>query len=163
MFLTWRSFWPIYGSFDVTLAEIESRKADLSTELQESYLQWQRSFLILNLMRLWAVLFLPSIYGETFLHLSRFYREGKEEFCENVLSLIRKDMLTPLKEKIQSEKDAVERASGATIQKLLGKLFDWNRGKIIPKNCTWKAYAYWKLNLNSKVILWSWKNWGMKR
>ena len=99
-----------YGSFDVTLAEIESRKHTFHQSCKNIIYNGKESiFLILKLMRLWGVLFFTSKYGETFIHLSRFYREGKEEFYDNVLSQIRKYILTPLQEKNKYKKDALEK------------------------------------------------------
>jgi hypothetical protein len=95
------------GSLDIIFSELESVKADLSPELQDSYLQWKRKFSNFNLDEtLSSVVFSINKWKDL---CSSIYRDGKEEFSQIVVSMIRKDMLFHLKKNIESEKEAAEK------------------------------------------------------
>ena len=88
------------GSLDNILAELESVKPDLSPELQELYMQWKRHF---SNFKPDEILSSAVFSINTWKDLcSSIYRDGKEEFIQNVLSMIRKDMLPLLKKNIES-------------------------------------------------------------
>ena len=82
-------------------------KPDLSPELQELYMQWKRHF---SNFKPDEILSSAVFSINTWKDLcSSIYRDGKEEFIQNVLSMIRKDMLPLLKKNIESEKEVAEK------------------------------------------------------